>query len=240
MPTHKPFDLCTILGLVPLLAALVVGVPSQEMTLETLEAALMVEPNNLRYGAEYRQRVIAAAAYDRCLAFFEKLTTDHPQAANAFLNRGFAVVDKIPVEGAITQVVLANVALGHFSKAIELEESWLGRYTRGNSYLFWPTIFGRTPLGIADLERAIEIGKTLEKKPYHARAWVALGDGHWRLADHEKARQVWLEGRQLFPDDPDLKTRLELQGEALDAHLEANFDPSRRVDTTLREIFETE
>ncbi|NJL28275.1 MAG: hypothetical protein HC897_10465 [Thermoanaerobaculia bacterium] len=210
------------------------------LSLDQFEGALLGDANNLRYGAEYRQAVIAAGAYDRCIAFFEKLTTDSPQAANAFLNLGYAFVDKIPVEGAITQVLLANTALTHFSKAIEVEDSWLARYTRGNSYLFWPAIFGRTPLAIADLERANELAKGLEKKPYHARSWAGLGDGYWRLEDVAKAREIWQQGQALFPDDPDLKARLERQGDELNAYLEAHFDTTQRVATHLHEIFGTE
>ena len=84
------------------------------------------------------------------LAFFQELVTAHPSAANAHLNFGFAYVDKIPVAGAITQVILANNALGEFTTAVALQPSWIAYYTRGNSYLFWPKIFNRTRLGIDD------------------------------------------------------------------------------------------
>lgn len=208
--------------------------------LEAYEAALAAEPDNLRYGAEYRQAVIAAAAYDRAVAFLEQLTAEHPQAANAHLNLGFAFVDKIPTAGAITQVILANTALTHFSAALELDETWLGRYTRGNSYLYWPAIFGRTPLGIADLERAIALAGEGERRPYHARAYAALGDGYWRLEDLDKAREIWRRGLELFPGDPHLRARLERDDDALDAFLEAHFATDNRVDTTLRELWEEE
>ena len=125
-----------------------------DTALAKFEAALQVDPNNLQYGNAYRLTVVKinqAKTYDRCTAFFQKLVADHPKASNAFLNFGYAYVDKIPVEGAITQVLLANKALGQFSAALALEESWLGLYTRGNSYVYWPAIFGRTPLAIADL-----------------------------------------------------------------------------------------
>ena len=80
---------------------------------------------------------------------FEKLVADNPSSSNAYLNYGFAYVDKIPAAGSITQVILANTALSYFSKSIELKPSWIAYYTRGNSYLYWPKIFGRAPLGIA-------------------------------------------------------------------------------------------
>lgn len=206
--------------------------------LDLLEQAVAAEPNNLRYGTDYRQAVIESGEYDRCLAFLEKLVAEHPKAPNLLMNFGYAHVDKIPVEGAITQVILANTALTHFSAALELEETWLGRYTRGNSYLYWPAIFGRTQLGIDDLERAIEMAKTVDKKSYQGRAWAALGDGHWRLSDPEKAVETYRKGLAMYPGNEELKERAALVGEELDAYLEALFDTNLRVGTHLREIWE--
>ncbi len=205
--------------------------------IELLEEAIAAEPDNLRYGTDYRQAVIEAGEYDRCLAFLEKLIAEHPEAPNLLMNFGYAHVDKIPVEGAITQVILANTALTHFSAALALEETWLGRYTRGNSYLYWPAIFGRTQLGIDDLERAIEMAKESESRPYHGRAWAALGDGYWRLEDPAKATATYRKGLELYPDSQELKERAPLAGEALDVYLNALFDTNNRVGTHLREIW---
>lgn len=209
-----------------------------ETALGLLEQALEGAPNDLRLGAEYRQAAIAAEAYDRAITFFEGLVEAHPEAPNALLNFGFANVDKVPVEGAITQVILANKALGYFSRALELEETWLGLYTRGNSYLFWPAIFGRAPKAIADLEKAVALAEAEPEPPaYMARAWAALGDGYWRLDDLEKARTVWRDGLARFPAHPDLEARLSLDGAALDDFLAAKFDTGTRVATDLREIW---
>ncbi len=206
--------------------------------LDLLEQAMLAEPNNLRAGAEYRQVMIAAEVYDRGLEFLDKLVTDNPEAPNALLNLGFANVDKIPVEGAITQVILANTALEKFSAALELEETWLLRYTRGNSYLYWPAIFGRTQLGIDDLQRAIEMAAEGDSFPYHGRAWAALGDGYWRLDDPAKAIETYKKGLALYPDHPELKKRASLDEAELVVFLEALFDTNLRVATHLREIWE--
>ncbi|MEM7353514.1 MAG: tetratricopeptide repeat protein [Acidobacteriota bacterium] len=208
------------------------------VALDLLEKAILAEPNNLFYGADYRQAVIASGEYDRSLAFFEQLVADNPEAPNAFLNFGYAHVDKIPVEGAITAVILANTALTHFTTALEMEETWLVRYTRGNSYLYWPAIFGRAQDGVDDLLRAIEMAEGVEKKPFHGRAWAALGDGYWRLEDPEKAAETWRKGLELYPENEEIKDRLANVGEGLDAHLEAMFETSRRVGTHLREMRE--
>ena len=122
------------------------------------EAALKADPDNLRYASQYRQAVLqqakalhpkegSTADFDRSIKFFEALVADHPTAATAQLNLGFAYVDKMPAAGAITQVIMANTALGFFAKSIEIKPTWLAYYTRGNSYLFWPRIFNRVRCG---------------------------------------------------------------------------------------------
>jgi tetratricopeptide (TPR) repeat protein len=202
------------------------------------EEALAAAPDELRWGAEYRQAIIASGQYDRAIAFFQALVGEHPEAANAWLNLGYAHVDKIPAAGAVTQVILANRSLGFFTAHLEREETWLGRYTRGNSYVYWPTIFGKAKLGVADLERALELAAAGPRRPYHVHAWVALGDGHWRLSDLEAARRVWEDGLARFPGDPALTARLEREGEALEDYLDEWYAMGKRVATDLRELWE--
>ncbi len=211
---------------------------------DLLEAATAKEPDNLLYGTDYRQAVIAAAGdeaelYDRCLEFFQDLVKQYPDAPTAFLNLAFAHVDKIPVEGSITQVILAHTSIGHFTSALELEETWLGLFSRGRAYLFWPPIFGYTQDGINDLERAVQLSQEAEaSRPHYARAWAALGDGHWRLDDVETARAIWAQGREVFPNNPELEARLSRTERAeLDTFLEAVFDTTQRVGTHLEEIY---
>ncbi|MEM9593865.1 MAG: tetratricopeptide repeat protein [Acidobacteriota bacterium] len=201
------------------------------------ERAVAGQPDDLKWGAEYRQVAIAAEAYDRSIEFFEALAKEHPESAHVQMNLGYAHVDKIPAEGAITQVILANTALTHFSNSLEIQESWLGFYTRGNSYMYWPAVFGRTPLGIADLEKAIALADGMEKLQFHGRAWAALGDGYWRLDQREKMREAWQKGSEMYPGLPELEARLAKEGDELDAYLDAQFETSRRVATHLREIF---
>ena len=83
--------------------------------LSHFESAVAAEPDNAVYANDYRKAVIQSKEYDRALDFFEKVVTAHPDSANLRLNYGFAYVDKIPVAGAITQVILADRALTQFS-----------------------------------------------------------------------------------------------------------------------------
>jgi tetratricopeptide (TPR) repeat protein len=206
--------------------------------LEHMEAALAADPDNLRYASEYRHAVIRAVAYDRALDFFAKLVADHPGSAFAWLNYGYVYVDKMPAAGAITQVILANDALQQFTRSIELKASWIALYTRGNSYLYWPKIFGRGPLAVADLERAVAISKSEPKRAYQAHAYAALGEAYWRTDQPERARATWEEGARLFPQDAVLKELLSRQGDDLEAYVADQVDRTKRVNTDLRELWE--
>jgi pentatricopeptide repeat protein len=205
--------------------------------LHCLELSIADEPENVRYASEYRQIVIRSKDFDRSINYFAKLIVDHPQSANLHLNYGFAYVDKIPAAGSITQVILANTALGEFSRAVEINPNWIALYTRGASYLFWPKIFNKAPLGVADLQKAFALQKDGPKKPYYVRTYIALGDGYCKMGQMDKARDVWHQGLLKFPNDPKLKDRLSLHGDELVTLIENNFDPNKRVDTDLREIW---
>jgi tetratricopeptide (TPR) repeat protein len=205
--------------------------------LHYLESAVNDDPDNVRYASEYRQAAIKSKDFDRPLKFFEKLSAEHPNSANLHLNFGFAYVDKIPAAGSITQVILANNALTQFSKAVELKPDWINLYTRGMSYLFWPKIFNRAPLAITDLEKAMKTQQSEPRRSYYAKTYVALGDAYWKSDQLDKARAVWEQGLKLFPDKAELKTRLSQQGDDLKNTIEANFDPNKRVDTDLRDLW---
>lgn len=210
-------------------------------SLEEMESALRREPNNLRLGAEYRQAAIDAEAYDRSIEFFESLTAERPRAANAHLNLGFAFVDKVPTVGSITQVILAQRALEAISEAVELNPTWISLYSRGAAYLFWPKVFGRAPDAVADLERALEIvQRESEKRDYHVRTYIGLGDAYWKADQPDKARATWRQGLELFPASAQLERRLGLDGEELTEYLGDQLDPSKRVDTSLHELWEGE
>ncbi len=213
--------------------------------LPRFEAAIAADPESRRDASEYRMAIIAAAAlpspgaaaYDRAIAFFERTSAAHPRSANLLLNWGYAYVDKIPTAGSITQVILANTAQRLFTRSLDLERSWLALYTRGNSYLYWPKVFGRAPLAIADLEEALRLSRAGPPRPYFVRAYLALGDGYWKLDQLDRARATWSDGARLFPDDARLKLRLAKQGDELRAAIEADLDPNKRVDTDLRSIW---
>jgi tetratricopeptide (TPR) repeat protein len=219
-----------------------------DKALDLLEAALTADADNVRYGSEYRRAALLRAEdlhgkdgkpedFDRPIRFFERLVAKNPSDANAYLNYGLAYVDKVPVVDAISRISVANSALTQLSKSIELRPSWVGYYTRGTNYLFWPRFFDRAKLGVEDLETAVKMQKAGPSKPYYAHAWVALGDAYWKTNQTEKARSAWSEGLKEFPDTPALQERLSKQGDDLKALIQDTLDFKKRVDTNLKNLW---
>jgi tetratricopeptide (TPR) repeat protein len=219
-----------------------------DKALDLLEAALTADADNVRFGSEYRRAAILRAEdlhgkdgkpedFDRPIKFFEQLVAKNPSDANAYLNYGLAYVDKVPVVDVISRISVANSALTQLSKSIELRPSWVGYYTRGTNYLFWPKFFDRAKLGVVDLETAVKMQKAGPSKPYYAHAWVALGDAYWKTNQMEKARSAWSEGLKEFPDTPALQERLSKQGDDLKVLIQDTLDFKKRVDTNLKNLW---
>ena len=203
--------------------------------LHLLELAIADDPDNIRYASEYRQAIIRDKEFDRAIDFFGKLVAKDPDSANLHLNYGFAYVDKIPTAGSITQVILANTALGEFSKAVELQPGWLAT-TPGVRAISLAKIFNGAP-GSRGSGKAVLCNRPAQTKPYYVRAYIALGDGYCKMEHMDEARATWQEGLRQFPDNSQLKDRLALNGDQLTKLIENGFDPNKRVDTDLRDIW---
>lgn len=213
-----------------------------ETALAKFETAVAAVPDNLKVAAEYRQLVIRTGKYERSLAFFARETKKHPRSAHLALSHAFALIDSLPVAGKLSQMRTANAAIDEMTRALALGESWLALYSRGDCRIYFPRLFGKTGPGLADLEKAKSLVLAQEKagqpkREYHALTWVALGDGHWRNGDNAKARQLYREGVERYPDDARLQQRLGLEGKALDNFLEKFLTPTERVPTHLRDVY---
>ena len=80
---------------------------------------------------------------------------------------------------------------------------------------------------------------TLPAQPYHARVYISLGDGYWKIKDLARARSIWADGMNHFPANPALHSRVTTRGGDLDRIVEQALDPATRVDTSLQELFGT-
>ena len=206
--------------------------------LNALENRLTADTENLRLAAEYRQLVIATAAYDRAIKFFEKQVERSGAGPHAFLNLAFAYIDKVPVSGTIRQVYLGRDAIGALTRSIQQEPTDVAYLVRGLVNLYYDNvIFHRAAKGIADLEEARRLSAAHPRLRYVPRIFLSLGDGYWRVKNALKAREVWRDGLAEFPDHEPLRARLTSSDDIIRGLIAHTFDPDARVDTSLREVF---
>jgi tetratricopeptide (TPR) repeat protein len=206
--------------------------------LDGFEARLLQEPGNLRVAAEYRQLVIETGRYDRSIKLFERLARDPRGGANRFLNLALANVDKVPVSGSVRRALLGRDALDALTHAIAIEPTDLAYLIRGLVNLYYDQfVFHRTDKAVADLEVARKLATVHPQVAYMPRILVALGDGYWRLRQHDKARDVWREGLAAWPETDGFRVRLNATDAEIPDIIERALDAGVRVDTTLRELF---
>jgi tetratricopeptide (TPR) repeat protein len=206
--------------------------------LAQMEAKLTANPEDVKLGAEYRQAIIADGEYDRAIKFFDGLAARPGAGPHAFLNLGLAYIDKIPSVGALRRISIGNNATAALTRSIEREPTDVAYLIRGLVNLhFERGFFHRTPEGVADLENALRLATAARAdRPYVARIYAALGDGYWRLKNHDRARATWREGQVKFPADDRIHLRLTSADAVVDDTIARDLDAGTRVDTSLRGV----
>ena len=212
-----------------LLGSLVVGCfatagvtgAQSEQQIAAFERALIAAPEDLRVCAEYRQRLIALGDHDRAITLLERLSERPGAGPNVHMSLALAYVDKVPAASPFKRIFLGRDAMRAMSHSIEREPSLVAYYIRGLIALYYPeAVFHRARGGIADLERARGMLPTLPGQPYHARVYVSLGDGYWKIKDMARAVSIWTDGVNHFPENLRLRCNL---GNFLDCFFHDGF-----------------
>jgi hypothetical protein len=210
-----------------------------ESRIAMLERVVIDAPENLRVCADYRQLIIQAGEFDRSIKLLERLSARPAAGPNVYISLALAYVDKVPVVSPFRRIFLGRDATRALSEAIARDPSPVAYYIRGLVALYYPeSVFHRARVGIADLEHAHEMLADSAPHGSHARVYMSLGDGYWKIHDLPRAIAIWTEGLSRFPANPNLRARLNIHGAELDQFVERALDPAFRVDTSLQELFD--
>lgn len=229
--------------MLPLLACLAAGVVLRAekapdlAALATLEKTVAADPENLRAAADYRQLAIAQGQFDRTIDILESLAKRKNRGPNILISHALACVDKVPVAGDLRRLYLGRDAMDSLTKSIALKPTVLAYYIRGVVNLYYNTfIFKRIPRGIADLEQALRMVAPDTPTILIAHVYRSLGDGHWRLDERDKAREVWKTGTARIGPDPELIRRLDDDEKKVGWAVSDALYAGTRVDTSLRGV----
>jgi hypothetical protein len=202
--------------------------------LQAYEQEIAAQPENLAVAADYRQAAVAARMFDRPVDFLGKLAKRKGSGPNIAISYALACVDKIPIAGDVRRAHLGFDAMDVLTRAIAQDPSVLAYYVRGRINLGYDKlIFHRADKGAADLSHALALVTDDTPRVLAALVYVSLGDAYYKLDQQAKAHDTWAAGASKYPDDVELRSRLDTTGVALHNMVNHALSPGTRADTSL-------
>lgn len=206
----------------------------REAALKELERAIRLDPDALVLSNTYRAfvRKYGHRYFDQSIRFFEDLVEEHPDAIMPRLNKALAYVDKMPYPklGIVSQGKLSNKSITELNEVLKMDaDCWTAKYIRAMNHLHWPRKLGHAPLAIKDFTELIELQKRLppeKQRDYFALGYVGLGDSYVKNRDEgleenlARARRAWEQGLAEYPNETELKQRLELADQSAEKLIE--------------------
>jgi tetratricopeptide (TPR) repeat protein len=164
---------------------------------------------------ELWKKIREAGELDAVVAEYEKRAQENPSDPKAQVELGEAYLQKIFAAGSNGPEAgkWAIKADKSFDVALELDpHHWEARFDKAVSLSFWPPIFGKQNEAIHHFEILVEQQAGLPKEAHFAQTHLLLGNLYQQSGNLDKAKAAWAAGLALFPDDAELKHKLELAG----------------------------
>jgi hypothetical protein len=179
--------------------------------------------------------------HSRSIRFFEQIAQEHPQIPNVRLQLSAAYVDKIPTCGGMAAIVskgtLARQALDQVDMLIAADATWWpALYARATNHLHWPRALRHSSAAARDFRACLALqlqgDGMADKRSYHARTYIGLGDALAKDGEFDAARRAWQDGWNAFPGNRDLEQRLALKTAAdARAFVEKTRNLDEEIDT---------
>jgi tetratricopeptide (TPR) repeat protein len=132
---------------------------------------------------------------------------------------------RVPFLALMEQGALSANATDILREALELDPThWGARYTLALNFYYMPEFLGRTRDAIREFETLLDQQGTRTDAPEMAGPFAYLGDLYLREKGTEAAHEVWHRGARLFPDDDQLRQRLEGISDTSEAGKEPSED----------------
>lgn len=152
-----------------------------------------------------------AGKLDEVIAEYEALAASDPKNPEAQVALGQAYLQKIFEVGSGPEAgVWATKADKAFDSALALDDAnWEARFSKATSLSFWPPIFGKQAEAIRHFEILAAQQSHMTKDPQFVQTHLWLGNLYQQSGQMEKAVAAWQQGLLLFPDNAELKAKLE-------------------------------
>jgi len=110
------------------------------------------------------------------------------------------------------QGILAMKADQVFDAALNLDSNnWEARFTKAFAMSFWPTQMNKGKEVMQHFVTLVEQQEAQSPQPHFAQTYVRLGDEYQKYGHADYATQTWQRGAALFPENPELRLKLQAQ-----------------------------
>jgi len=189
-----------------------------------IKAAVLTDPNNLRYSNDYRVALRDHRLYQEELDFFSVLSQKKP-TANSTVEFALAYVDMMrscpkPPDGLVCQARYSYNSISVLDKVLQDNPyNIVARFARGLNHLYWPTLMGHLPKAQQDLQYVVALSKVQAKisPTFAPQGYIALGDVFAKSGAIKEARNVWLNGLNAVQEQNLLQQRLAIPQDQIQA-----------------------
>ena len=199
-------------------------IKQQQITrgLAYLQAAVISDPDNLRYANDYRLALRTQKRFDEEANFFANLLKTH-NSVPVQIAMALSYVDQMrscppPPDGLVCQAQFSSRSISQLDGILNAQPyNIIARYARGLNYLYWPRLMQHLPRAAQDLSYSVALTGTLNKTSNHFTdaAYTALGDAFAKDGQIDAARNVWLNGLQAVQSSFLLQSRLTIPKDQL-------------------------
>jgi hypothetical protein len=210
--------------------------------LEKLELALRASPGDGPTAHRYRLAARSTARLDDAIQVLEGLAREHPEEIAPRFELALAMIDQmafLPPDDLAGQGLMAGRASRQLNQILKAEPvHWAALYARGMLHLMWPRRSQHPQRAVDDLGRLVAIQETQTQggqpaEPYFVHGFIGLGDAYHKNMQPKFARQTWMTGRRLFPEDAMLALRLEMSLDEAEEWVLDRYQLTRPFDTDM-------
>ena len=186
------------------------GRASQITFNQAIESIVSPRASHAQKEAAWKQ-LRESGKLDQAIADLEQRAAGNAEVAEYPAALGQAYLQKCgTIQDVREQGILAMKADQVFDAALNLDSNnWEARFTKAFAMSYWPTQMNRGNEVMQHFVTLIEQQEAQTPQPHFAQTYARLGDEYQKYGHADYARQVWLRGAALFPEDRDLRLKLQ-------------------------------
>jgi hypothetical protein len=183
--------------------------PGAALVLQAIDTLLSPQSYDRKQSAW--KQLAEGSKLDPAIKELERRMTENPHAPEIPATLGQAYLQKCAtIQDVREQGILAMKADQVFDAALNLDASnWEARFTKAMAMSYWPTQMNKGNEVIEHFATLITQQETQPPQSHFAQSYLWLGKEYEKYGRADYARGVWQRGLELFPQNQELRARLQ-------------------------------